>query len=146
MKQTPLALALSLSLNLSAATADTGDQREKVNLPAPMNQHMLANMRDHLAVITEILQALAAGKSDWAADIAEKRIGMSSLASHGAAHLAPHMPKPMQQIGTAMHRAASQFALVAKEVAVDGDTGRAVGALAKVTQQCVACHAAYRLN
>lgn len=71
---------------------------------------------------------------------------MSSLAAHGASHMAPHMPKAMQEIGTRMHGAASQFALIAEESAVDGDAKRAIGGLSRVMQQCVACHAAFRAH
>jgi hypothetical protein len=126
--------------------AQDGDTRELVKLPAPMTQHLLSNMRDHLLAITEIQRSIGAGDFQSAADIAEKRIGLSSLASHGAAHMAPFMPKPMQDIGTQMHRAASQFGLIAQESGADGNTSRAVAALAKVTEQCVACHAAYRAH
>jgi hypothetical protein len=111
-----------------------------------MRQHMLSNMRDHLVAITEIQEALSSGAFDRAAEIAEQRIGMSSLISHGATHMAPHMPKEMQDLGTRMHRAASRFAVIAQENAVDGDARRAIGALSRVTQQCVSCHAAFRTH
>lgn len=124
------------------ASADEGTARQKIDLPDMMKQHMLSNMRDHLLALHEIQVALAKGELDKAGDIAETRIGMSSLASHNAAHMAPYMPQGMQQIGTEMHHAASRFALVAKE----GDALRALGSLTAVTQQCVACHSAYRLN
>ena len=52
----------------------------------------------------------------------------------------------MQAIGTGMHRAASRFALIAKETAVDGDLAKAIAGLARVTEQCVACHAAFRTH
>jgi len=111
-----------------------------------MVQHMLGNMRDHLTAITEIQLSLAKADFQRAADIAEKRIGLSSLDSHGASHMAPFMPKPMQDIGTQMHKAASQFAIVAQESSADGNALRAIGALAKVTEQCVACHSIYRAH
>jgi len=129
----------------SAATA-ADDSRQLVKMPAPMVQHMLSNMRDHLLAITEIQQSLGKGDYQRAADTAEKRIGMSSLQSHGASHMAPFMPKPMQDIGTQMHKAASRFALVAQESSVDGNASRAIGALSEVTQQCVACHSSYRAH
>jgi hypothetical protein len=115
-------------------------------MPTPMQQHMLTNMRDHLLAITEIQQSLGAGDYDRAAEVAEKRIGMSSLATHGAAHMAPYMPKAMQDIGTQMHKAASRFAVVAQETAVDGNLKRAIAALSGITQQCVACHASFRAH
>lgn len=135
---------------MAVATASTSlaanDARELVNMPAPMVQHMLGNMRDHLLAITEIQQSLGKGDFQRAAEIAERRIGMSSLESHGAAHMAPFMPKPMQDIGTQMHKAASQFALVAQDSSADGNALRAVGALSDITRQCVACHSAYRAH
>jgi hypothetical protein len=118
------------------------DARIKISLPDPMREHMLANMRDHLAALNEIQAALAAGKLDQAADLAETRIGMSSLASHGAEHMAPYMPQAMQDIGTNMHHAASRFARSAHE----GDLNKALSDLSAITQQCVACHARYRVH
>jgi len=107
---------------------------------------MLANMRDHLTAMSEIQAALAAGKFAQAADIAENRIGMSSLETHGASHMVPYMPKPMQDIGTAMHRVASRFARTAQEAAVTRDLSKPLVALADLTQQCTACHSSYRLR
>ena len=60
--------------------------------------------------------------------------------------VAGFMPKGMQDTGTAMHQAASRFAVIAQEAAVTRDLTRALGALSQVTQQCVACHAGYRLK
>jgi cytochrome c556 len=71
---------------------------------------------------------------------------MSSLQSHGASHMAGFMPKGMQETGTAMHQAASRFAVSAQETAVTRDLPGALGALSRVTAQCVACHASYRLK
>src|SRR4030066_64073 len=105
---TSATLALSLAALLPAALA--ADPRQRVEMPAPMQEHMLANMRDHLVAMGEIQAALATGKYNEAADIAEQHIGMSSLQGHGASHMAPDMPKPMQDIGTNMHRAASRLA------------------------------------
>jgi hypothetical protein len=143
----PLRLATLLSLLLATplAPAQATDNRQPVTLPAPMRAHMLANMRDHLTALAEIQSALAAGKYDQAADVAESRLGMSSLERHGAAHMAGHMPKAMQDIGTAMHRAASRFARTAQGTVVAGDLPRALATLAEVTQQCVACHTGFRL-
>ena len=79
-------------------------------------------------------------------DLAEKRLGMSSFELHGAHEVAKYMPTGMQEIGSEMHRAASRFALEATNAGATGDIRPALAALATVTQQCVACHAAYRLK
>ena len=105
-----------------------------------MREHMLANMRDHLLALQQITAALAGGDYDRAADVAERRLGMSSLEGHGAAHLARFMPPGMAASGTAMHRAASRFALAARDADVDGGLAPAFAALSGVMEQCVACH------
>lgn len=143
MKRTLLTCMLACSfLPLAQAVAADSDTRVKVDFPAMMKTHMLGNMRDHLLALHEIQTALARGELDKAGDIAEARIGMSSLASHNASHMAPFMPKGMQAVGTEMHHAASRFAMTAKE----GDLTRALDGLSKVTEQCVACHTTYRIN
>ena len=136
----------ALLLGTLLATAQAADTRQPIEMPAPMRAHMLANMRDHLTALAEIQTELANGKYSQAADIAEQRIGMSSLQSHGASHMAPYMPMAMQDIGTHMHRAASRFARTAQEAAVGNDLPRALGALGELTQQCVACHASFTLK
>ncbi|MFO1414233.1 MAG: hypothetical protein U1F10_10080 [Burkholderiales bacterium] len=126
--------------------APAADARQLVAFPEPMRAHTLANMRDHLLALQEIDAALSRDDFDQAAGVAEKRLGMSSLELHGAAHIAQFMPKGMQDIGTQMHRAASQFAVAAQNAAVTKDLRPALAALGAVMQQCVACHAAYRLH
>jgi len=129
--------------------AQQEDTRELVKLPAMMRQHMLRNMRDHLVSLNAILEALSKGDVDKAGDIAEKRLGMSSLSRHGAAHLAQFMPQGMRAIGTRMHHAASRFVQVAQEAELKADKEAlhaTYGALKELTDNCIACHAAYRLR
>lgn len=128
------------------APAMPPDTRLAEGFPEPLRTHTLANMRDHLLALGQIQEALALGNYDTAADIAEKRLGMSSLEAHGAHQVARYMPKAMQDAGSAMHRSASQFAVAAKDASVNGDRKSALGALARVTQTCVACHAGFRLE
>ncbi|MCI4661897.1 MAG: cytochrome c [Neomegalonema sp.] len=125
------------------------EERALVELPAMMQEHMLANMRDHLRAIEEILAALAADDADTAAQIAETRLGMSSLGSHGAAHMAQFMPETMRSLGTDMHRAASRFALAVQDADLDPSPQAAQGvhgALQEILGSCNACHASYRLR
>ena len=77
---------------VSSASIADDDSRQFVKLPEMMQQHMMSNMRDHLVSINEILINLANGQLDQAAEIAESRLGMSSLKSHGASHMAKFMP------------------------------------------------------
>ena len=113
-----MGLAVLLFLVVGIGVCHAQDARELVRLPAPMQEHMLGNMRDHLATLNEIIGDVADSKFDAAAKIAEQRLGMSSLSLHGAAHLAPYLPKPMQDIGTSMHHAASRLVIVLQDASV----------------------------
>jgi hypothetical protein len=147
MRCAPLAALLFLVAGICASQAQ--DTRKLVRLPAPMQEHMLGNMRDHLATLNEIIGDVANSKFDEAAKIAEQRLGMSSLSLHGAAHLAPYLPKPMQDIGTSMHHAASRLVIVLQDasIAPTVDAMRDINrALHEVTTACEACHAAYRVR
>jgi len=139
-------VALQPSFNSARAAQDT---RELVDLPPMMQEHMLGNMRDHLSALNEMFGALAEGNTALAADIAEARLGMSSLSLHGAEHLGAFMPKAMGEIGTQMHLAASRFVIVAQDAELN--PGKAAQhevykALQEITDNCVACHQAYRIR
>ena len=136
-----LLVALTVT-GLAANSFASDDARIRVELPEMMQQHMLSNMRDHLAAINDILVYLAEDELEQAAETAEHRLGMSALKSHGASHMAKFMPEGMRQAGDAMHRAASRFALKAQE----GDVIVAYQALSGITAACVACHAGYRIK
>jgi cytochrome c556 len=138
---TPYATLILSALASSTPIADS-DVRDLVQLPEMMQQHMMTNMRDHLLAINEILVNLGNGEMDDAAEIAEQRLGMSSLESHGASHMAIFMPEGMRQAGTSMHRAASRFALKAQE----GELLPAYKMLSEVTSACVTCHSGYRIR
>jgi hypothetical protein len=129
--------------------APSGDGREFVRLPPPMQEHMLGNMRDHLATLNGMLGHIAEGRLDEAAKLAERRLGMSSLGFHDAAHMAPFMPQPMQDLGTSMHRAASRLAITLQDASV-APTPAAMAdvtrGLHEVTTACTACHASFRIR
>jgi hypothetical protein len=147
MRRIYIGVLLFLVGGLSTSWAQ--DTRELVHLPAPMQEHMLGNMRDHLATLNEIIGDIGNDKFDEAAKISEQRLGMSSLSLHGAAHLAPYLPKPMQDIGTSMHHAASRLVIVLQDASITPtvETMRQINrALHEVTTACEACHASYRVR
>ena len=139
-------LLVAMLIAALALPVGAEDMRQRVELPFPMQAHMLANMRDHLRALETITRQLADAQYEAASETAESRLGMSAMQAHGAAHMAPFMPEPMRAIGTAMHHAASQFAITARDAEVTGDLGAAFGALSQVMQQCVACHEGFRVH
>ena len=142
MKEPAVAAMFVLLVSTSPVSVADDDARQLVQLPEMMQQHMMANMRDHLTAINEILVHMGADELDEAAEIAEQRLGMSAMESHGASHMARFMPEGMRQAGTGMHRAASRFALKAEE----GDPLPAYKMLAEITSACVTCHSGYRIK
>ncbi len=140
--KTAIATILFTLLTLSGTLYANEDSREFVEMPLMMQQHMMTNMRDHLVAINEILTNMSNGDLDKAAEIAEIRLGMSSLNSHGASHMAKFMPEGMAKAGTEMHHAASRFALKAEE----GELAPAYKALSELTASCVACHSGYKIR
>src|SRR3569833_4705070 len=144
-----IAAVAVLLIALTGAAPAADDARAAVKLPPMTREHMLGNMRDHLVTLDQILGAVANAKFDDAAKLAESRLGMSSLTSHDAAHMAPFMPKPMQDMGTAMHRAASRLVIVLQDASVTPNAEsmqKVAGAMHAVTTACTSCHASYRLQ
>lgn len=146
------------------------DQRQPVNFPPAMREHTLSNMRDHLQALSEILTAMSGAQYAKAATIAKLRLGLDSPSAAGCKsesanvngapmmskpasmehQMAEVMPEGMRNIGLAMHTAASAFAAkaakIGKSAGKSGNAKPALTALARVTEQCAACHAAYKLQ
>ena len=131
-----------LATLLASSLPSQANSREMVELPEMMRTHMLGNMRDHMAAINEILEHLSKDELEKASDVAESRLGFSSLESHGSSHIAKFMPEVMSAAGTAMHRAASQFA----RIALEGEVLPAYQKLKDITATCVACHSGYKVQ
>lgn len=128
------------------ATDKRVDARQLVRFPPAMRAHMLANMRDHLRTLAQIQAHLAVGRYRGASELAEQRLGMTSLKAHDARALSHYMPARMRALGMALHRHASEFALAAQTVEATGEPAPALAALARTMETCVACHATYRVH
>ena len=166
----------SLSISVSSIAQDHGmmhqkhmmqsetsqsDTRIPVAMPTPMRQHMLTNMRDHLSAMSEILTAMSQREYAKAADISEKRLGMNSPSAAGCSddssppsssrgnmdqQMTNMMPEGMRQIGLSMHKAANDFSAEARKANKSGNDKKSLASLAKVTEQCTACHSTYKVN
>ena len=142
MKKSTQFLIFILLIPFSTISIAEKDTRQLVKMPEMMQNHMKSNMRDHLVALNEILVSLSNKEMDKAAEIAEHRLGMSSLTSHGVDHMGKFMPEGMQNAGTQMHKSASRFALKAQE----GELQPAYKSLSDITAACIACHSAYRIQ
>ncbi|MCU7834211.1 MAG: hypothetical protein KZQ83_03070 [gamma proteobacterium symbiont of Taylorina sp.] len=132
-------LALSMPV---IANAD----RQSAELPSHVSKHLMSTMRNNLESLAHITYLLADSKYAEAADMAENNLGMSSMEIHFKKFVGKYLPKGMRKISKQMHKAASDFALSARETEKDGDVNRSFSALSQVMNQCVACHDLYRVN
>lgn len=156
--------AVSVAAQQHDHSAMPADARRPLDFPDHMRQHMLMNMRSHFEALGDIVAALGEGDGAKASQIAKERLGLESPAaaacqkpgvggeahsrhmSQMAAMMAEFMPEQMRAMGYAMHESASDFAVEAAKMLPGGDPKPALKALAKVTENCSACHAAYRLR
>ena len=118
------------------------DPRQLVEMPDQALKLMREDMLEHLSALNEIIAHLAANNLDAAAEIAESKMGRSSMGKHRGTGMGPgrFMPPEMRSIGRGMHEAASEFSQLAKK----GDSKNAYVALQKITGSCVVCHYSYR--
>lgn len=118
------------------------DLRQLVSMPEQTRKLMRKDMLDHLSTLDEIIAYLADNNLDAAANVAETRMGRSSMGKHRDTGIGPgrFMPLEMRNLGWGMHDAASEFSKIAKQ----GDVKSACSELQKVTSSCVACHYSYR--
>ncbi len=113
------------------------DTRISLNLSGKMKRHQLADMRDHLAAINDIVGLMAGNRYAEAAEVAHDRLGLT-----------PQMQKMCNmlgnekatELGLAFHRSGDDLADALKTQ----DVGKSLSALNKTIQYCVACHAMFR--
>lgn len=144
-KRLILPLLLSLAQPLHAEPAPAGvptDNRQLVEMPAPVRQLMRSDMVEHLTALNEVIGLLAEQRFTEAAEVAEQRIGRSAMGRHRTTGTPPgrYMSAEMRQLAWGMHDAASAFATTAR----DGDMDRTLAALQGLTAACAACHLSYR--
>ena len=148
-----LAVFLILAASLTAPAADPvgsepappgEDTRRLVAMPAAAERLLRQDMVDHLVVLNQLLAHVAAAEFEQASELAESRLGKSSMGRHRGTGMGPgrFMPPEMNQLGMAMHRSASEFATVA----ASGDAAAATASLQRVTSYCVACHMSFRIR
>jgi len=128
--------------NNTSAQVSSEDSRIFVEMPAQARNYMRLDMLDHLIALNEIIGLLATGDLNSLAEIAETRIGRSSMGKYRGTGMGPgrFMPLEMRNIGWGMHDAASKLATVAKK----GDKKATGQALQELTTACVVCHNSYR--
>jgi hypothetical protein len=142
-------LAVSIVSHAGEPVASKGespadDSRRLVSMPAAAQGLLRKDMIDHLQVLNQLFAHLAASEYRKASELAEARLGRSSMGRHRGTGMGPgrFMPPEMHQLGMGMHEAASEFA----RIVPDQDSSTAYAALQRVTSFCVACHLGFRVR
>lgn len=134
---------------LSSCTTVSSDTRQKIDLPKDIEAKMLINMRDHIGALDDIIGAIQEERYEDAEDIAEFRLGWSSLVRRGDMEVAKHWAKPMQKMADQMYRSASNFVIVSQNASVEESVEsykNVLSALKEVTSACRGCHEVYRVR
>jgi hypothetical protein len=139
-----LALALAATLYLfivRGSVAPASDGRTAILLDPGERDLVLAEMRAFLQATQGVL--VAATKGDPAGAAAAAR-GVGAAAQRGVpASLMGKLPLGFKQLGFDTHSRFDQLALDAEAL---GDPAQTLTALGELMSNCVACHAAFRID
>ncbi len=130
--------------NNTAVSGNLDDPRILVSMPTKAQNMMRKDMQINLITLNSIIASLASGDFESASNLAEQTMGKAAMGKHRGSGAAPgrFMTAEMRSLGWAMHDSASEFASVAKKK----DINKALKALEKLTNSCIACHSTYRIR
>lgn len=123
------------------SVSESTDGRMAVHLDAGETDLVLMEMRMFLNAVQQIVQGVNENDMKLVAEAARKVGKEAQLAVPGT--LMGKLPIELKKLGFDTHTKFDQLAMDAEEL---GDSGHAMEQLATLMQNCVACHAAYRLD
>jgi len=122
------------------------DTRILLQMPAAAKNTLRIEMLERLQALQKVMQAVADGKPQEAAQIAKAGIGMGVMMRHGkrAPDAIPrnYMPEGMQPLSKQSHMLGDELSEALKA----GDRKRIDAKLTEVVGNCVSCHNLYRIN
>jgi len=126
---------------IQGSTSQSTDGRTIIHLNASERDLVLEEMRAFLDSVQHITQAVAENNPQKIAEYA-KKVGK---AAQGAVPgtLMVKLPIAFKKLGFSTHTKFDQLALDIESL---GDTSYALGQLSELMQNCVSCHATYRLE
>ncbi len=126
------------AVELHESSADT---RQRVALGHAQRHMMLTEMRVMLQSVSGIIQGLATGDLP-AAEKAARASGIGEAADVNP-HIKTRLPQPFLELALDTHRG---FDSLADQIRTGTSQADILRELAKLTGNCVACHAVYRLD
>ena len=143
-----LLVAVILHLGQRYVTAQTSnpvaitDLRSEIALADSESAFIRHEMRGLLESVREILEAAQAGDHARVASAARHSGMKGPEATHIPKSLASKLPPEFKKLGLATHRGFDQIALDAEQI---GAADLTVKQLVQLMENCVACHATWRL-
>ena len=134
-----LVLAGTTGVSAQHAAHPVDDERERIVLPAPARNMVLAEMRLMLESVAEVVAALSEGERAAAAQAARA----SGMVMAVDPHLRELLPAAFVELGMATHRG---FDALADKLEQGAAQGTALAELGALMQNCNACHATYRAD
>ncbi len=134
-------LAYGLVALCAAVSVHAADSRTAVAVSAAERDWVLAEMRDLVAAVRDMMAAAAANDMDRFAEAAASA-GMERHAPPPQG-LPGKLPAAFRQLGGGLHR---EFDLIARDVKAIRDRDMALARVAENMGRCVACHQSYRFE
>lgn len=136
-----LLLSVAACATPEPPAAESTDVRQRLELPAPLRDKVLLEMRLMLEAMNGILSGVTVG--DPTAVAAAARGAGMAMAADVDPDIKSRLPEEFLKLGMSTHKAFDQLA---DRLEAGGTIDGALEDLAKVTGNCVACHATYRLD
>ncbi|HEX2479153.1 MAG TPA: hypothetical protein VHK45_07715 [Geminicoccaceae bacterium] len=136
-----LLVAGTAGVNAQHAAHTVDDDRERIVLPAPARNMVLAEMRMMLESVAAVVAALSEGDTAAAAQAA-RASGMAMAVDVDPA-LRELLPAAFVELGMATHRG---FDTLADQLEQGVDQQTALAELGTLMQNCIACHDTYRAD
>jgi cytochrome c556 len=134
-----LIVAGTIGVSAQHAAPAVDDDRERIVLPAPARNMVLAEMRMMLESVAGVVAALSEGDTAAAAQAARA----SGMVMAVDPHLRELLPAAFVELGMATHRG---FDALADQLEQGADQETALAELGTLMQNCNACHATYRAD
>ena len=126
---------------IQGSVTESADGRLSIHMSAPERDLVLAEMRAFLASVQQITQGVADNDMQRVAEHARK----AGKAAQGdvPGSLVGKLPLQFKKLGFDTHAKFDQLALDAEDL---GDAGQVSAQLATLLQNCVDCHAIFRIE
>lgn len=134
-------LGIMLGMAGTGSSQPPGDPRQRLSLPPPARDNVLAEMRHMLESVNGLLRSVVA--NDLAAVEKAARAAGTAMAVEMDPAIMRQLLPAFRELGLQTHRA---FDELADQIKAGGTRDDAIRGLAAVTGNCVACHAVYRLD